>query len=99
MEAIREVVEIKSRKLLFTLPPDFHERKVEMILLPLTQCDEPTTEKSKLRNVRGALREYANSNLLESEKQLGWMRLRRSMRLIDKMSQDKYFANKILNRR
>lgn len=68
MRAIREVVEIKSHKLLFTLPADFNERKVEMILLPLTQYEDSIKEKHKVRNVRGALRKYANPQLIESEK-------------------------------
>ena len=68
MRAIREVVEIKSHKLLFTLPADFNERKVEMILLPLTQYDEPTKEQPELKNVRGALHKYANPKQVECEK-------------------------------
>ena len=46
MEAIREIVEIKSHKLQFTLPENFKEKKVEMILLPVSAT---TVRKKKIK--------------------------------------------------
>jgi len=39
MEAIRTVVEPKDNKILLTLPDDFHESLVEVIILPFTKPD------------------------------------------------------------
>ena len=43
MEAIRTVVEPKDNKILLTLPDDFHESLVEVIILPF---NKPDTEKT-----------------------------------------------------
>jgi hypothetical protein len=67
MEAIREIVEIKSNQLQFTLPTNFNEEKVEMILLPLAKSKE-MVKIHKNRSMRGALSKYANKNLRKQEK-------------------------------
>ena len=66
MEAIREIVEIKSQQLQFTLPANFNEQRVEMILLPLSK-ENNKRKKNTFKNVKGALSKYANSVLLEQE--------------------------------
>ena len=70
MEAIREIVEIKSHKLQFTLPDSFNEQKVEMILLPIMH-DNISSQNITKKNLRGVLNKYANKNLIKLE-DLAW---------------------------
>ena len=70
MQAIRDVVEVKSNRITYELPSSFNGTKVELIILPIDIAFCPSRESLGLRNpVRASLRKYADPVLaaLESD--------------------------------
>jgi hypothetical protein len=52
MKAIRQIMEVNGQVLHVTLPKDYNEKKVEVIILPL-ETDEP--KDGKVAHLRGKL--------------------------------------------
>ena len=67
MQAIREIIEVKSNKFTFDLPNDFISKKVEIIILPY-ETKVQKKEKSESKTSVGAFRKYANPALQKLEK-------------------------------
>lgn len=47
MEVVREIREVKSRELIITLPDDFLETEVEILVLPLNRNPQTAREEPK----------------------------------------------------
>ena len=65
MEAIREIQTVKNGKVQLQLPKQFWGQEVEIIVLAMRQPAMPPMAKKSLR---GILKRYANSALMEKEK-------------------------------
>ena len=65
MEAIREIQTVKNGKVKLQLPKQFWGQEVEIIVLAMRQ---PATQPMAKKSLRGILKRYANSALMEKEK-------------------------------
>jgi len=70
MQAIRDIVELKSAHLAYDLPKSFPIGKIELIILPLDEPDKISPKKN--RSIRGILGKYANQSLKKLEKK-AWL--------------------------
>lgn len=65
MEAIREIQTVKNGEVHLHLPKQFWGQQVEIIILALPQLD--TTAPIGKKSLRGALKHYANPELIAKE--------------------------------
>ena len=67
VEFVRKIVNSDVLMSILDLPEELKSRRVEIIVLPF---DENSTQKQsdKSKSLMGALKEYANPDLLETEK-------------------------------
>ncbi len=69
MQAIRDIVDVKSNKITYELPSRFSGKRVELIVLPVD--DKPEEKVEELRHagvsLRGKLKSFANPALREAE--------------------------------
>ena len=69
MEAVRDIVHVKSNRISYELPVEFSHTTVELIVLPVrANPARKAGKKRKLKTSRGALNRYANRALVELEK-------------------------------
>ncbi|HBC86154.1 MAG TPA: hypothetical protein DCZ94_04280 [Lentisphaeria bacterium] len=69
MNAIRDIVEVKSNHIVYDLPNGFSSGKVELIIMPVE--NNKILHSDKRRNkprIRGSLRKYSNPSLMQLEK-------------------------------
>jgi thiamine pyrophosphate-dependent acetolactate synthase large subunit-like protein len=64
MEAIREIHTVKQGKVHVHLPMQFWGQQVEVIVLPVSHQEQPSSPKKSLR---GCLHQYANPALIAHE--------------------------------
>ncbi|QSQ10285.1 hypothetical protein H0A61_02686 [Koleobacter methoxysyntrophicus] len=69
MKFIRKVANSDILAGIIDIPEELKSKKVEIIILPYENMDNPDLEEQKKKNVRGALTKYKNKELQEKEKE------------------------------
>jgi len=69
MKFIRKVANSDILAGIIDIPEELKSKKVEIIILPYENMDNPDLEEQKKKNVRGALAKYKNKELQEKEKE------------------------------
>jgi hypothetical protein len=68
MNAIRDIVEVKSNHIDYDLPLGFSSGKVELIIMPYAKGKMFQSEKKQAKSsIRGSLRKYSNPSLIHIE--------------------------------
>ncbi len=69
MNAIRDIITVQSGGISYKLPVEFSGRKVELIVLAIDEqgSDRDAGKRQSLVSLRGALKTFANSSLVDSE--------------------------------
>lgn len=74
MNAIRDIVEVKSDHINYALPHGFSSGKVELIIIPFEKEEVFRSDKKQDKStIRGSLRKYANPALAQAEEN-AWSR-------------------------
>ena len=69
MNAIRDIVEVKSNHIDYDLPLGFSSGKVELIIMPYAKGKMFQSEKKQAKSsIRGSLRKYSNPSLIHIDK-------------------------------
>ena len=70
MQAIRDIIQLNSTRLLYDLPVEFADMTVELIVLPFNARIPQKQLVAKRDNIslRGSLKNYANPSLVNREK-------------------------------
>ncbi|MFA6291521.1 MAG: hypothetical protein WC637_07050 [Victivallales bacterium] len=77
MNAIRDIVEVKSNHIDYDLPHGFSSGKVELIIMPYDKRKMFQSEKKQSKaSIRGSLRKYSNPSLINIEKKAWSMAVR-----------------------
>ena len=71
MQAIREIIEVKSNKISYRLPQGFTDTMVELILLPVANKKKEISSSSGAKSLRGSLNRYADP-ALRTQEQAAW---------------------------
>ena len=72
---LREIVRPTTESYNIHIPKEYINTEVEILVLPFTHYDKLGKKENISKNKKslaGSLKEYANSSLIESEKDIAW---------------------------
>ena len=72
---LREIIKPTSENYNIHIPKEYINTEVEILVLPFTYYDKSDKKENISKNKKslaGSLKEYANTSLIESEKDIAW---------------------------
>jgi hypothetical protein len=55
MNAISDFIEVKEHKIIYSLPPDFDAKRVQIIILPIDEENDTPSKKNRIRGLRKSI--------------------------------------------